>query len=309
MRLHRRLALGASLLALLVSACTAGGGGTPSPITKPMVTVGSADFYEAALMAEIYAQGLEANGYTVDRQLSIGARPNFMPAIESGEINLLPEYIGSLTTFLTPEGEDSPASGDSQETFDALQGLLEARELTALQYSEAQDTNAFVVTRETADELSLTTLSDLAEHATDLTWGLPPECEGNNLCAGALEEYGIDFASLTVEPLAPCSTPMALAISEGEVDVAELCSTQPEIERFNLVWLEDDLATQPAENIAPIVRNDLLEAAPDDFEQILGAISEAMTTEELTTLNARVALDQEDPADVAREWLEDKGLV
>lgn len=316
MRLHRRLVLGASLLALIVSACTTGGGGNGSPMAspaadKPIVTVGSADFYEAVIVAEIYAQALEAAGYSVERQLSIGARNTYLPAIERGDVNLLPEYIGSLTTELAQQAgqEESPASGDPEATYEALQGLLEETELTALEYAPAQDTNAFVVRRETAEDLGLETMSDLAEHAADLVWGLPPECDTNNLCRGALEEYGIDYESLQIEPLAPCSSPMAVAASEGAVDVAELCSTQPEIERFNLVVLEDDLATQPAENVVPIVRNDLLEAAPDDFEETLNAVSAALTTEDLTALNAQVALDQEDPADVARQWLQDVGLL
>lgn len=314
-RLHRRLVLGASLLALIVSACTTGGDGNGSPTAspsadKPTVTVGSADFYEAVIVAEIYAQALEAAGYSVERQLSIGARNTYLPAIERGDVNLLPEYIGSLTTELASRaGDESPASGDPDATYDALQPYLDEMDLTALAFAPAQDTNAFVVRRETADQLGLETMSDLAEHAADLTWGLPPECDTNNLCRGALEQYGIDYDSLQIEPLAPCSSPMAVAVSEGAVEVAELCSTQPEIERFNLVVLEDDLATQPAENLVPIVRDDLLQAAPDDFEEILNAVSEALTTEDLTALNAQVALDQEDPGDVARQWLEDAGLL
>jgi osmoprotectant transport system substrate-binding protein len=327
MRTSRRLALGAAMLALVMSACSSGGGsGSPSASeaaasvaasaggSQPpasaggegerTITIGSAGFYEAQLMAEIYAQALEANGYTVERNLGIGPRDTTQPAIESGEIDLQPEYIGSLLTFL-----GGTASGDPDETFEALQAELEAVGLTALDPAPAQDQNAFVVRSETAEENGLETMSDLAEVATELVWGLPPECETNELCSGALEDaYGIPYAELQVEEYAACDAPVAQALNDGVVDVAELCSTQPDIERFNFVVLEDDQLTQPAENIAPIVRTEWLEAAPDDFAEILNAVSAAMDTETLTSLGVDVAVDQMDVADVATQWLADNGL-
>jgi osmoprotectant transport system substrate-binding protein len=308
MRTRRTVALGAVVLALVISACTPGGGGE-SPdeseaAEKPTVTIGSAGFYESQLMAEIYAQALEANGYTVERNLGIGTREETQPAIESGQIDLMPEYIGSLLTFL-----GGTASGDPEQTLADLQAALEERGLTALRYTPAQDQNAFVVRSETAGELQLETMSDLAPVATDLVWGLPPECETNELCRGALEDaYGIPFGDLEIEPLAACDAPIATALNDGVVDVAELCSTQPDIERFNFVVLEDDMQTQPAENIAPVVVTEFLDAAPSDFAGILDAVSAEMDTETLTSLGVRVAVDQEDVADVARDWLEDEGL-
>lgn len=310
MRTHRRLALGAALLALVVGACSSGeGSGSPlasGPDNEGVrtIVIGSAGFYEAQLRAEIYAQALEANGYSVERKLGIGPRDTTQPAIESGEFDLQPEYIGSLLTFLGGE-----ASGDPEETFGALQTALEEVGLTALDYAPAQDQNVFVVRSETAEDDGLATMSDLAAVATNYVWGLPPECETNELCRGALEdEYGIPFADLDIEPYAACDAPVAQALNDGVVDVAELCSTQPDIERFNFVVLEDDMQTQPAENIAPIVRTEWLDAAPADFADILNAVSAAMDTETLTSLGVRVAVDQEAVADVAADWLADNGL-
>ncbi|MGQ0608892.1 MAG: ABC transporter substrate-binding protein [Chloroflexota bacterium] len=317
MRTHRRLALGATILALVVSACSSGeGSGSPAasdPATSSgasagadgerSIVIGSAGFYEAQLMAEIYAQVLETNGYTVERTLGIGPRDTTQPAHESGEFDLQPEYIGSLTTFL-----GGAASGDPAETFAAMEPLLADVGLTALEYAPAQDQNAFVVRQETADELSLSTMSDLTDVAGDLVWGLPPECETNELCSGALEEYGITYGEIEIEPYAACDAPVAQALNDGVVDIAELCSTQPDIERFNFVLLEDDLQTQPSENIAPIVSTEWLESAPDDFADILNAVSAAMDTETLTSLGVQVAVDQEDVADVAEQWLTDNGL-
>lgn len=312
MRKNRTLALGAVVLALVMSACAPGEGGSSSPgasASAPAVggtvSIGSQGFYESQLMAEIYAQALEAAGYTVERNLAIGTREETWPALSSGQIDLMPEYIGSLTSFL--EGE---ASGDSDETYAAMVELIEAEGLTALDFTEAQDQNAFVVRSETAEEFGLATMSDLADVATDLVWGLPPECETNPLCAGALEEsYGIPFADLEIEPLAACDAPIATALNDGVVDVAELCSTQPDIERFGFVRLEDDMLTQPAENIAPIISQEKLDELGDGFAEILNAISAEMTTEDLTSLGVQVAVDQRDVAEVAAEWLTDKGLV
>jgi osmoprotectant transport system substrate-binding protein len=334
MRTYRRLALGAAGVALFISACAPGGGGQSpgaSPEQKPSIIIGSAGFYESQLMGEIYAQALEASGYTVERNLGLGTREQTQPAIESGQIDMLPEYIGSELSFLgrpvlsNPEATDEEkeavtATGDSEETHQRLIAALEPLGISVLDYTPAQDTNAFVVRRETAEELDLTTMSDLAEVATDLLWGLPPECETNPLCAGVapegssqreggLAEYGINYDELEVEPLAACDAPIATALNDGLIDVAELCSTQPDIERFNFVVLEDDLQTQPAENIAPVVRTEWLEAAPADFQEVLNAVSEAMDTATLTSLGVQVAVDQEPIADVAREWLQDVGLV
>ena len=319
MRTSRTLALGAALLALVMSACAPGGGGTSPGETQPAaggtVSIGSQDFYEAQLMAEIYAQALENAGFTVEREFPSGTREATWPALSGGQFDMMPEYIGSLTAFL--EGE---ASGDPEETYNALLELVEAEGLTALDYTEAQDQNAFVVRSDTAEEFGLTTMSDLAAVATDLVWGLPPECETNPLCAGVapegseereggLAEYGINFDELEIEPLAACDAPIATALNDGVVDVAELCSTQPDIERFNFVRLEDDMQTQPAENIAPVISQAKLDELGDGFADVLNAVSAEMTTEDLTSLGVQVAVEQRDVAEVATEWLTDKGLL
>ena len=324
MRIPRWLALGASMLVLL-SACTTGGGSTPSATTSaapatpssaaesmapaPPIRIGSDGFYEAALMAEIYAQVLEAGGYTVERNLRLGARDVTAAAIESGQIDLKPEYIGSGLGFYDP----SKPTGDPDTNAAELQTILATKGggITVLGYTPGEDTNAFVVREDTATELDLATISDLAAVASTLKWGLPPECATNPLCGGALNDaYGIDIATLQVTPLAACDAPIAEALNAGTVDVAELCSTQPAIEQFGFVVLEDDEDTQPAENIAPIVRDDYLaQVDADAFRVLLDAASDKMTTEELTRLGVKVAVDQEDVADVAAEWLTEQGLL
>lgn len=309
MRIHRTLALGAVLLALVVSACTPGGGSTSpsaseSEAARPAVIVGSAGFYESALVAEIYAQALEAHGYTVTRKLELGERDVTQAAIEEGEINLIPEYLGGMASFL---GADVAA--DPQATFDALQAKLDEMGLVALNYSPGTDADGFVVRQETADQFDLATMSDLAEVADQLVWGLAPGCPDNPVCGpGLLSTYGIDISQLEVESLPPCSTQMAEALNNSGIDVAQVCTTQPDIVRFNLVLLADDGGLQPAQNLAPVVTLALLDAAPDDLETTLNAVSALLTTEVLTALGVQVAVNQESYADVAAQFLADHGM-
>lgn len=318
MRLHRKLALGASLLALVISACTTGEGSPSSSASAngggdlPEITVGSAGFYESALVAEIYAQALEAQGFTVNRQLEIGARDVQFAAFQSGEINLMPEYIGSMVRFLADNQElEGEATADTDETLGALNDQLAQLDpaSVAFEASPGTDADGFVVRQETADELALATMSDLAEVAGDLTWGLPPECGDNPSCGPGLNDvYGIDISTLDVNNYEACTTPMAEALNAGEIDVAEVCTTQPDIERFNFVLLEDDGGLAPAQNIAPILSQELADAGGATLEDTLNAISALLTTEELTSLGVIVAVDQESFEDAAMQWLSDNGL-
>jgi osmoprotectant transport system substrate-binding protein len=302
MRLNRALALGASLL-VLVSACTTGGG------SKATIKIGSDGFYEAKLVAEMYAQVLEAAGYPVERNLGLGARKVTTPALESGQIDLKPEYLGSGLAHYDP----TKPSGDPAANAAELGEILETKGggMSVLGYTPGQDTNAFVVRKDTADQFKLTKMSDLAAVASQLTWGLPPECATNPVCGGALKDvYGIDTSTLNVKPLAACDAPIAEALKGGAVDVAELCSTQPAIAQFGFVTLADDKATQPAENIAPIVRDDYLAKVDKAaFTKLLDAVSATLTTDVLTKLGVEIAVNNRDVADVAAEWLKAQGLV
>ena len=307
MRRYRTAALGALTLALLVSACSTGGSSTApgaSTAQRPAVVIGSEGFDESQLLAEIYAQALEAKGYTVTRQ-DFATRDLALPAFDSGDVNVLPEYIGSLLREL-----GGTASGDTAETMTNLATALEPKHATVLDAATAQDGDGFVVRKETADQYSLVTMSDLAEVADKLTWGLPAECSDNPSCGPGLKDvYGIDIATLQVENLTACSGEMATALNEGGIGVAELCTTQADIAKFNFVLMQDDQKLVPAQNVAPVVRNDLLAAAPDDFEATLNAVSAKLTTDELTKLNVRVSVNHESIESVAKQWLADQGLV
>ncbi len=318
MRIPRTLALGASLLALL-SACSTGGGGSPTPSTSeaaspigagaPTLKVGSDGFYEAKLMAEIYAQALEAHGFTIDRTgIGIGARKVSAPALESGQFELKPEYIGSGLAFYDPGKQ----TGDPAANQQALQTVLKTKGggITVLDYSPAADQNAFVVRKETADQLKLSKMSDLTPVQAQLKFGVATDCPTNPVCAKALKDaYGLDVSNAT--KLSACDAPMAQALLGKTIDVGELCSTQPDIAVNGWVVLQDDKQTQPADNIAPLIRDDYLSklADKDGFEKILNDVSAAMDTATLTDLNKQIAIDQKDVAAVAKSWLQSKGMV
>ncbi len=315
MRISRTLALGASLLVLL-GACTTGGGSTPSPsagggasASDPTIRVGSDGFYEAKLMAEIYAQALEAHGYKLDRTaIGIGSRKVSAPALESGQFDLKPEYIGSGLAYYEPGKQSGDAAANEKE----LQSVLSAKGggITVLDYSPAFDQNAFVVRKETADQYSLKTMTDLGKVASQLKLGVATDCPTNPVCGQALKDaYGIDVSNAT--RLDACSDKMAQALKGKTIDVGELCSTQPDIAVNGWVVLDDDKHTQPADNIAPLVRNDLLAKLSDKagFEKILDDVSAAMDTATLTDLGKQISVDKKDIAVVAKAWLQSKGLV
>jgi osmoprotectant transport system substrate-binding protein len=318
MRTIRMLALGASLL-VLVSACATGGGSTSAPsggaasggasAGDPTIRVGSDGFYEAKLMAEIYGQALEAADYKVDRTgIGMGARKVSAPALESGQIDLKPEYIGSGLAYYEPGKQ----TGDPVANQKALQAVLATKGggITVLDYSSAADQNAFVVRKETADQLKLTKMSDLAALQDRLTFGVATDCQTNPVCGEALKTaYGIDVSGAL--KLSACDTPMVQALKGKTIDVGELCSTQPDIAVNGWVVLDDDKRTQPADNLAPLVRDDLLRKLADrsGFEAILDAVSAAMDTATLTDLGKQVSVDNRDIAVVAKAWLQAKGLA
>ena len=306
MRRFRMLALGASVLALVVSACSTGGGSSPSASTaKPKVIVGSANFPESILVGEIYAQALEAKGFSVDRKLNIGARSLTNAALKSGQINLMPEYIGSDAAELK-----ATPSGDPQKTWDALKAALDPLGMTVLNFAPGADQNGFAVRKETADKFTLKTMTDAAAVANQLKWGLPPECITNPSCGKALKDaYGIDVTKVQWVKLAPCSAAIAVALNTSKVDVAELCTTQADIVRFNFVLLQDDKQSQSADNMAPVLRKDLAAAGGAELTDTLNAVSAKLTTDALTQMGAKVSVNKEKVENVAKQFLQDNSLT
>ena len=302
MRFSRVAALGATMLVAL-AACSSGGGSS----TKADIRIGSDGFYESKLVAEMFAQVLEADGYKVTRNLGIGARQVRQPALEQGQIDLSPEYVGSGLGYY----DKTAPTGDGPTNREALANVLKAKAISVFSISPGEDTNAAVVRKDTADQFKLTKMSDLAAVQDQLKWGLPPDCGTNPLCKDALESYGITYPPKQREALAACDAPIAEALNSKGVDLGWLCSTQPAIAQFGFVVLDDDKNTQPAENMTALVRDDYLAKLGDKdaFQKSLDKVLALLTTDELTTLGVQVAVDQKSVEDVAKEFLTANALL
>jgi osmoprotectant transport system substrate-binding protein len=300
MRISRVLTLAVAAM-MAIAACGQDGG------AKPEIKIGSDGFYESQVVAEMFAQVLEADGYTVTRNLGIGARQVRQPALESGQIDLSPEYVGSGLGFY----DTSQITGDGQQNRDALARVLEDKGISVFGISPGEDTNAAVVRQDTADALGLSKISDLVAHQDDLSWGLPGDCDVNPLCKDALEQYGIRYPPTNRQALAACDAPIAEALAGNAIDFAWLCSTQPAIIQFGFVVLEDDLNTQPAENMTALVRDDFLEKVGDTaaFQKLLDDVLAKLTTQELTQLGVEIVINNREISDVAQEFLTKHGLL
>jgi osmoprotectant transport system substrate-binding protein len=299
MRNSRSGVLGAILVALALLAAACGSGEDSGTKEGPTITVGSANFPENALVAEIYAQVLENDGYPVERNLNIGQREVYAPALESGELDLVPEYVG---TALSVVFGGSPTA-DSEATTEALREAWAPAGISVLDPAPAQDKNGVVVRQDTADELDLSEVSDLVDHP-DLVLGGPPECPEREFCLiGLTEVYGLSFADF--KPLDSGGPLTVAALEGGEIDVAILFTSDGVIAAKGFVLLEDDEGLQPAENLTPVIRTEMLDAYGDDLADLLNDISAELTTEELSEMNRRIGIDGDDPDQVAADWIED----
>ena len=267
------------------------------------IVIGSANFGESALVAEIYAQALEADGFTVERKFNVGSREIYAPALESGELDLVPEYVGSALTY-----KGGTATAVTDESARALRVLWAEDGIKVLAAAPAQDKNGFVVTAETASELGLATLSDLTQYSGSLVLGGPPECPEREFCAVGLESvYG--FTPSEFKPLDVGGPLTVAALTGGEIDLGLLFTTDGVILQEGFVLLEDDQGLQPAENLIPALRQDIADEYEGAIERVLDEVSSFLSTVDLTAMNKATGYDGEDPAEVAREWLEEKGLV
>jgi osmoprotectant transport system substrate-binding protein len=269
------------------------------------VTVASFDFPESELLAEVYGQALTAAGYDVDLEPNVGPRELVQPALAGGLVEFVPEYAGTALQFLSL-GDDRP-SDDVTATTAALDRVLGDRRIVPLAAAPAQDANAVVVTREVADRYGLATISDLAGVAPELTFGGPPGCPDRPFClAGLADTYGLHFAEFLPLDVGGPLTHQALA--GGFADVGLLFTTDPGLADDGLVVLADDRGLQPAENVVPMVRQEVLDRWGDDFAATVDAVSARLTTESLQALNRRVA-DGASPRAVAADWLATEGVT
>ena len=222
--------------------------------------------------------------------------------MESGQIDLKPEYLSSLLLFVDPNAEPS---NDPDDAVAKARALLEPMGIEVLTPAPAEDTNQFVANAETAERFDLTTMSSLAPVADQLTLGAPPECPQRPFClAGLKDAYGILFDDF--QPLDVGGPQTVAALKSNEVQIGLLFSTDPSIEANGFVPLIDDKYLQNAENLTPMIRSEVLDA---EVREALDGVSARLTSEDMTTLVGRVVIDGEDVASVARSFLLANDLV
>ncbi|MFI5937425.1 ABC transporter substrate-binding protein [Actinoplanes sp. NPDC051494] len=267
------------------------------------VTIGSANFAESELLAEIYAQALEAKKVTVKRTFNIGARELYLKALQDGSIDLLPEYNGALLSALqtggAPEGVSSP-----EDVLAALKKVLPTG-TEVLEQAAAEDKDTLTVTQETATKHNLKTIDDLKPVAGQLVIGAGPEwAERYQGLKGLEAVYGVKFKEF--KPLDAGGPLTMKALVDGNIQVGNIFSTDSGITTNKLVVLEDPKNLYLAENIIPLIRS---EANNPTVSGALNAVSAKLTTENLTTYLAKVQVDKQDTASVAKAFLTENGLA
>lgn len=308
---RRRILAGAAALAagaLILTGCSDplsanGDQGSDEVDSAAPIVVSSANFVESAIIGNIYAEALEANGIATERNLNIGSREAYIPALIDGSIDLIPDYTGNLLLYLDAEADvsiDADVEGE-------LARLLEEQGLAMLTPADAQDTDTLTVTQGLADEWGLKSIADLVPHNDELIVAGPPEFnERTRGLPGLKELYGL--APIEFLPISDGGGPATVqALLDGTAHAANIFTTSPAIVENNLVVLDDPKGNFPEQNVVPVMNADKL---TPDVQQVLDAVSAKLTTDELLWLNQMVSGDEKiEPKDAAVTWLEDQGLI
>ncbi len=285
-----------------------GGGDTAGQIERndanadTKITVGSKNFTEQKILGEIYAQGLEAAGFDVDKQLNLGDEKVARKALEEGEIDGYPEYTGTaLLSFFGVAANEIPK--DPATAFEDAKAGFADEGLVAYPPTPFTSSNEVGLTQEKADELGVEKISDLADVDQDLTLYGSPECRQRTDCLLGLEQvYGLDFKKFV-----PVSIDLRHEVlTSGKADLSIVFTTDPQIQREGFVLLEDDKGMFPPYNSTFVVREDI---ASPEIETVVTQVQEGLTDEVMQELNARVDLDKKTPEEVATEYLQESGLI
>jgi osmoprotectant transport system substrate-binding protein len=323
---HPRLLLTLLALALvggLLSACGSDSGssgeGTASPSAtqaenaiqhdaaneKVSMTIGSKNFTEQRVLAEIYAQGLRAAGFDARTKLDIGDENQALAAVRSGEVDAYPEYTGTaLLSFFGKQPEELPR--DPQAAYEEAKKGFAEDGLVAFPPTPFTSSNEVAVTKETAEKFKLQKISDLKADAGEMTLAGAKECRQRLDCLKGLEQvYGLRFGKFMVTPFEDRHE----VLTSGKADVSIVFTTDPQIQRESEVLLEDDKQMFPPYNSTLVVRKAVADRAGQALPRALSQIQAGLTDENMQELNARVDLDGQDPAQVAKAYLNENGLV
>jgi osmoprotectant transport system substrate-binding protein len=305
--------LAAVVVAMLLAAC---GSGAPTPrpagknsaattstpailpgIGRPPVTIGDKNFTEQFILGELYDQALVAQGFTVDLNKNIGSTEVTQQALEDGQLDMYPEYIG---TFDTSVAHDPEVFGSARDAFAAAQRYAAAHGLWLLSPTPFSDTDAIAVSATYGAQNHLRNIADLAPLQTSLTMGGPPQFVNSQ--AGLL---GIESAySVTPAHVQPLAIGLQYqALQDGNVQAADVFTTDGELASGQFQLLGDPDHLFGFENVAPVVTQGTLLAEGPAFANIINAVSAQLTTETMRQLNADVNIYNQSPATVAQQFL------
>jgi osmoprotectant transport system substrate-binding protein len=272
--------------------------GSSDAASTESIVIGSQDYYSSEIIAEIYAQALEANDYTVERDFRIGQREVYLPEIENGKIDLFPDYTGSLLQALDPK----TTATTSDDVYAALEDALPDG-LRVLDKSEASDQNSYTVTQAYAKENNLTDIASLKNVTTPIVVGGNAELETRPYGPAALKEkYGIDTTFQSIEDSGGPLTVKALV--DNTIQLGNIYTADPNIKSNNLVALTDPDGLFVADNVVPVASKKVDDKAAD----IINKISAALTEDDLIELNSQSVNDQKSAPVIAKDWLDEKAL-
>jgi len=288
----------------------AGNGASGGPGGGAQVTIVGQKFTEADIMTELYRQLLDKAGFDTSVK-NLGARTVYLDQLESGSVQISADYLSSMTEALNRQinGEDAAtvASSDVDATLAKLTELGKQKGLVPLKPAEAEDANAYAVTKKYAADHDLTTLSDLGASGQKVKLAANSDCDTRQDCAKGLTSV-YKIAITGIEPLGFDSPQTKKALTDGEVQLGQVATTDASLDSLGLVILQDDKNLQNAENLVPIVNADWLQKNPAARET-LDKLAGVLTTEDLATMIGKVDGERLEPADVARDYLEEKGLL
>jgi osmoprotectant transport system substrate-binding protein len=269
------------------------------PTSPGSVKVGSADFPESTLLANIYGDAMAAKGVKVTKQLNIGERGVYIAALRQGSIGMVPEYTGSILAYLDPKA----TAKSPDEVFSALQTTAASKGFAVGNFAAAQDSDTITVTKETAAKHKLTSIGDLKPVASKLTLGAPAQFKTRPDGVPALKSvYGVVFGRFT--PTAAGGAVTVNALKNGSIDAADIFSTDPAIIKNGFVALKDPKSMFAAQNVVPLFSQKVL---TQPMKDAVDAVSAKLDTATLADLVSKVAGGQ-NPETVAKQWLSSAGL-
>ncbi|KUN98286.1 ABC transporter substrate-binding protein [Streptomyces caeruleatus] len=309
--MNRRALLGGLFAAATVPALAAcssgitslegeGSAGSGGGSSKGGITIGTANFTENQVLGYLYAAVLDAAGVKVNVRPNLGTREILIPALKGGDIDLLPEYQGALLHYL----DTKSTATEEGEMQNALTVALPSG-LQVLPYGMAEDSDAFVVTRETARKYGLTSLADLKKQNGRLVIGAAPEVKKREVgVVGLKDVYGVEFKEF--KSLDSSGPLVKGALRKGDVDVANLFTTDTDIQANDWVVLSDPKNLIPGQHVVPLIAD---RKADSTVRRALARLGNTLTTAQLTELNRQVDKDKKDPEDVADAYAKEHGLV